>query len=59
MKNEILIELAKVWESEAKTPEIENGNDDAKIGNAIRKGAREAKRECADTLRVLVNTFKD
>ena len=59
MKNKILIEIAKVWESEAKTPEVQNGSEDAKIDNARRQGMREAKRECADTLKMLVDTFKD
>lgn len=59
MKNEILIELAKVWDLEAKTPEVMDGSDEAKIDNARRQGSREAKRECADTLRMLTDTFKD
>lgn len=59
MKNEILIELAKVWDLEAKTPEVMDGSDEAKIDNARRQGGREAKRECADTLRMLADTFKD
>ncbi|AEJ02207.1 hypothetical protein Nit79A3_2435 [Nitrosomonas sp. Is79A3] len=59
MKNAILIELAKIWTSQAETPEIQDGSEDAKLRNARDKGARETKRECADTLRMLVNTFKE
>lgn len=59
MKNAILIELAKIWTSEAEEPGIEDGSEEAKLNNAHGKGARETKRECADTLRMLVNTFKD
>ncbi len=59
MKNEILVEIAKVWINEAKTPEVQDGSESAKIGNARMEGMREAKRECADTLKMLVETFKD
>ena len=54
MKDAVLMELAERWEREAKTPEIEDGSDHAKIGNAKGQGWREGKRECAETLRVLV-----
>ncbi len=59
MKNAILIELAKIWTSEAEEPGIQDGSEEAKLNNAHDKGERKAKRECADTLRMLVNTFKE
>lgn len=59
MKDAILLELATRWEREAKTPEIENGSDEAKIPNAVARGHRECKRECADALRMLVSVIGD
>ncbi len=55
MKDAILIELAEKWEYDGKTPENEDGSDSAKISNERKKASRECKRECADTLRVLVD----
>ncbi|WP_168442425.1 hypothetical protein [Pontiella desulfatans] len=55
MKNEVLIELAERWEREAVTPKCQDGAPEAEMGNAVRKGQRETKRECADTLRTLVS----
>jgi hypothetical protein len=54
MKDTVLLELATRWENDAKPPEVQDGADEAKIRNAIDKGHRECKRECADTLRTLV-----
>jgi hypothetical protein len=54
MKEYILIELAKCWEIDAASPQLENGSPDAQIQNAVDKGIREGKRECADALRNLV-----
>ena len=54
MKEAILIELAKKWEIDASDPKITNGAPEAAIRNAIDKGIREGKRECADALRSLV-----
>jgi len=59
MRNVILIELANRWAHEAETPECQDGSPEAKIGNAKQKGAREAKRECADGLRMLVKILGD
>lgn len=59
MKDAVLLELAKRWEREATAPNCEDGSDDAKVGNAIAKGRREAKRECADGLRMLVGMLGD
>lgn len=55
MKALILLELAKRWELDAVEPEVQNGSDEAKIANAVAKGERQAKRECADSLRMLVS----
>ena len=50
----LLLELAKRWDQDAKEPEMQDGSEKAKIGNAKRQGYRECKRECADTLRTLI-----
>ncbi|HEY0684677.1 MAG TPA: hypothetical protein VGD45_20240 [Steroidobacter sp.] len=55
MNDSVLLELARRWESDAKTPNAMDGSDEAKIPNAIAQGERQAKRECADTLRTLVS----
>lgn len=57
MNNEILLELAKRWDADAITPQVQDGSPDALIVNAECKGERQAKRECADTLRMLVDIF--
>jgi hypothetical protein len=54
MKDAVLQELANRWDADAEPPETEDGSEDAKIGNAIAQGERQAKKECADTLRMLV-----
>ena len=54
MKDAILVELAARWDRDATDPHIEDGSEDAKIRNAISRGERQAKRECADTIRTLV-----
>lgn len=51
----VLLELAKRWEQDAQTAEVLNGSPEAIESNAVQKGHRECKRECADTLRILVN----
>ena len=59
MKDAILIELAARWERDAKCPQCEDGSPDAQVGNALARGSREAKRECADGLRMLVSMLGD
>ena len=59
MKDTILMELAARWKHEAKAPECEDGGTQAVINNAIGKGARDAKRECAEKLEALVNILGD
>ena len=54
MKESILLELANRWIADAVEPELQDGSDEAKISNAIAKGERQAKRECADGLRMLI-----
>jgi len=64
MNPEILLELAKKWEREVKDSEEATASRDAPSGpsgaaiqdSEERKecGRRESKRECADTLRTLV-----
>lgn len=59
MNDAILLELAKRWEADARESRVENGADDARIGNAVSMGERQAKRECADALRTLVAMLGD
>lgn len=59
MKDVVLLELAKRWDTEAKNPVVEDGSESAKIGNAVAKGRREAKAECAEKLRLLVEMLGD
>lgn len=59
MKDAVLLELASRWERDAKTPDCQDGSDEAKIPNAKAQGAREAMRMCADSLRTLVDMLGD
>lgn len=63
MKNVILIELAKRWDRDAKPiarpAVVEDSSESAKEKNAIARGYRECKRECADTLRILIKMLGD
>jgi hypothetical protein len=56
MKGEILLELAAKWERDATYfPVEEEGNEP----NKKAEGHREAKRECADAIRMLVSIMGD
>ena len=55
MKDAVLIELANRWDAQAVQPEKQDGSENAKIPNAKEAGRREAKRECADTIRMLIS----
>ena len=59
MKDAVLLELAERWEREAVEPDCQDGSDEAKIPNAKAQERRECKRECADTLRTLVDMLGD
>lgn len=59
MKNEILLELAARWEKDAQVPpdQVRPVPDDTNaegLMEGVLMGSREAKRECADALRMLV-----
>lgn len=54
MKSETLIDLAEKWEREAADPINLDGSEEAKIPNAVSKGKREGKLQCAATLRALI-----
>jgi len=54
MNDATLLELADRWDKESETPETTDGSDEAKVPNAVDQGHRECKRECADTLRTLI-----
>lgn len=51
----VLLELIRRWEYESVEPTVMDGSEQAKVSNAIAKGQREAKRECADALRMLIS----
>lgn len=55
MKDAILLELADRWDRQA-TDNVfpEDGSDAAIKANGIAQGRRECKRECADTIRTLI-----
>lgn len=55
----ILLELVKRWEEDAKEPEIQNGSSEASFRIAVAKGERQAKRECADALKMLIQLLGD
>ena len=61
MKDALILELASRWEQEAVEPEdeVEDGSDEAKVRNAEARGRRQAKRECADAIRMLVDLIGD
>lgn len=58
MKKEVLFELAARWELESVTPEYQDVSQEAIIPNAEAKGYRECKRECANTLLMLINLLE-
>lgn len=56
MRDSILLELAARWEREAApvATSAASQSNERDHGDAIGRGHREAKRECADTIRTLV-----
>ena len=54
MNEHVLLELAKKWEAVSKDPEIVDGHEDAKLGNALSKGVRIGLAQAASELRLLV-----
>lgn len=52
MKDEILQELARRWDRDAK---VLDDTDEATAKNSYNQGRRETLRECADTVRALVS----
>ena len=59
MNSQILIALANKWKREANAPQTEDGSESAAIGNAVRNGHRQQKRECAEQLMKLVELLGD
>ena len=55
MNTAVLLELIRRWEHDATEPTVMDGSEQAKVPNAIARGQREAKRECADALRMLIS----
>ncbi len=54
MNPQILLELVAKWESKAKAPECEDGSPAAEIENAVNRGRRSARAECAEELNLLI-----
>jgi hypothetical protein len=54
MKDAVLRELAQRWEEDAKEPGVQDGSPEGAIRNAELQGDRRAKRECAETLRMVI-----
>ena len=59
MRNVVLLELAKRWNTEAVPPKAQDGAPEAHLGNAVDAAVRETKRECADTLIMLTQILGD
>ena len=57
MRTVVLIELAEKWERDAKEPNVTSNNPEYAEANGIHQGMRETKRECADTLRMLIQVL--
>ena len=58
MNTVILLELAKRWENDAlKSEQDKSAYEVGSDLPAIQQGHREAKRECADVLRMLVSAL--
>jgi hypothetical protein len=55
----VLKELILKWESNAVSPTIEDGSDDAKLHNAMMKGQRQAFHICAVQLQSLIDILCD
>jgi len=53
--DEVFLRLAAKWEREATPPQTEDGSDSAKMSNAMARARRDCKKECAETLRKLVD----
>jgi len=58
MNPAILLELAARWERDAIQPDCENGAPEAQRQNDIDHGIRQGKRECADSLKMLVSILR-
>ena len=54
MNTQVLTELAAVWEAKSEAPDCENGNPEAQIENAVDRGRRSARAQCAEELRMLI-----
>ena len=54
MNPAVLLELVAKWEAKAKAPECEDGSPSAEIGNAVDRGRRAGRQECAEDLNLLI-----
>ena len=59
MKDAVLKELATKWLRDAKPPEIMDGSEDAKLGNALAKGIRIGLEKCAGDLLSIIKLLGD
>lgn len=54
MNPQVLLELIAKWEAKAKEPECEDGSPSAEIENAVNRGRRSGRKECAEDLTMLI-----
>lgn len=54
MNPQVLLELIAKWEAKAKAPECEDGSPSAEIENAVNRGRRSGRQECAEDLNLLI-----
>ena len=54
MNPQVLLELIAKWEAKAKEPQCENGDPSAAIENAVNRGRRSGRKECAEDLTMLI-----
>ncbi len=59
MNDAVLKELAAKWLRDAKPPEVADGSDEAKLGNALAKGVRMGLEKCAGDLLSIVKLLGD
>jgi hypothetical protein len=59
MNDKVLKELASKWLRDAKPPEVSDGSEEAKLGNALAKGVRIGLEECAGDLLSIIKLLGD
>ena len=54
INKKVVLLLAERWENEAVVPDTTDGRPEAVVPNAMARGARDAKRKCAEDVRALL-----